>query len=195
MVIRMPEKLKEKVWKDFMKTIERHRKINKKYIKKEGDIIPHLNVYTYCPGCDEISISTALFGMEMRFLRENFQIFLLDVLMDSMICDKCGDITIPLGYTWDSLAWMVPSKDEEEIRRYIRVVGTLEYHPKRKEIYVTTVVTTFGKNFTVVEEVKRNGNKIIFGKKVSSKKVLGKFVVDLPKIADEIWNDLEERGK
>jgi len=185
------EKVKSLLWRRIIESVEEHRLANKQFIATEGDMPPEIKIYTYCPTCRKINVKIIIAAMDIEDLRENFEIMLKTEFLKEMACGRCCDITIPLGYSFDCLAWEISGSNKEELDLYWRVIGTLEYHPQKTENYISNIVTTLGRKLQISEQIIRRQGKIIFTNRETIEDVKGLFILELPIVKDEVWRNIK----
>lgn len=179
--------LEEKLWKDILEIVEKHREIGKEYMKKIGDDTPPtLLVFSYCRSCQEMNVACLVMMVDTNLVRRDFKVILGKAIRGQMYCPDCESLTIPLGYSWNTLAWVLKAKKSEKkvLDEYYKVMGSIKNHPLKEEHYLSCTVTTLGRNKMATCEIVRVEGKISsFKEDIETLKVgKGRFVIKLPKI-------------
>ena len=121
----------------------------------------------------------------MEVIRGLFPIFVASAFSKTEKCWKCGGNALPIGYAYSSEAWNldVEGMDKEEINLYRSAFGTIAVHPKKREVYLTAVVTVIGKKM-LMDEIVREDGKVRFRRVKLPRKgdFIGRFVLPLPRI-------------
>lgn len=143
--------------KELLGKVKTFRCIDKKYMLKHGvEAPPHLDIHRLCIECDQIGGLSVIIEADMDEIRGTFRTFLTELFIKPTECPRCGGSTIPLGYTWSSLGWMLQGFDKEEVEQYYRVIGTIKTHPKKVEIFQTTTSTMIGVKSVIISRVNRS---------------------------------------
>ncbi|MGC8836309.1 MAG: hypothetical protein ACP5PL_05160 [Infirmifilum sp.] len=91
-------------------------------------------------------------------------------------CNKCKGQVLILGYIFNHLAWMIPRPADGS-----QPSKPPSQHPDRREIYMTIINTTVGRNTSITSEVYRKGEKAVgFGEVKASPVGGGLLFVPLP---------------
>jgi len=177
--------LERHVWSLVMDIAEKARKADKRSIRNGGSVSPSIIAFSYCPKCDELTICQASVVSDMEIIRGLFPVFVAGALSKTEKCWKCGGNALPIGYAYSSEAWNldVEGMDKEEIELYRHAFGTIAKHPKKREVYLTAVVTVIGKKM-LMDEIIREEGKVRFRRvKLPGKgDFTGRFVLPLPRI-------------
>jgi hypothetical protein len=110
--------------------------------------------------------------------KEEFREVALETLFSTLEkpCGRCKGQVLPLGYSFNHLAWMIPKPENGSIPSKLP-----SQHPERREIYMTILNTTVGRNTSIVSEVYREGEKVVgFGKTDTQPLEGGLLFVPLP---------------
>jgi len=177
--------LERHVWSLVMNIVEKAREIDKKNIKNNGHVPPSVISFSYCPKCDRPTVCKVSIISNMELIRGLFPIFIAGAISETEKCRKCGGSTLPIGYAYSSEAWNldVEGMDKKEIDLYRNAFGTIAAHPKKREVYLTAVVTVIGKKM-LMDEIIREDGKVRFRKVKLPKKgdLSGRFILPLPRI-------------
>jgi hypothetical protein len=145
--------------------IKEDREYDKQFIIKHGDLVPHLNCFRFCVCCNKVIKCIGLFPKAtIEEIREIFEDVVLHMLRSELRCSNCGVLTLPLGYAWSATGWMLSGDPEfeKELQRYLEVLGTIRHHPKRVEVFLTSVMTMIGVNKMFTSTIKRKNKRIKF---------------------------------
>lgn len=179
--------LEEKIWNDVLKIAKYHRRLDKKYIEKRGGVPPNVIVFRYCHECDQVTWNLGIFRADSTdVIKRGFKLVMMDTITRPERCDKCDTLLLPIGYSWNSLAWMLSSKPEEaeEVKEYYRVMGGIEKHPNRIETYVSCIVTMLGKKVLYFSEIRKEKSKVTVedSDREVERPESGPFIIKLPRI-------------
>jgi len=174
------------IWSMVMEVVREVMGNDEEDRKSGVSIVPKVAAFSYCPKCDRLTTSLSFLMTDMDAIRLLFPIFVASGLEVTSKCKECGRNTIPIGYAYFSEAWMLMPRNEEEQKEaelYWRVVGSIENHPRKREIYLASVVTVLGKKKVIVKEIVRRPSGVAFRKvKMPVHDFTGRFVLPLPKI-------------
>ncbi|MEM2047694.1 MAG: hypothetical protein QXZ06_07420 [Candidatus Jordarchaeales archaeon] len=167
---------KDKLWKKVEGHAYKLRSVDESTIRKIGDLNPVFFPFAYCPKCDDIPSLVVMPIIGIR--KEEFQETALHTMFTMLEtpCDKCKGQTLLLGYSFNQLAWMIPRPKDGSMPD-----KPPSQHPDRREIFMTIVNTTLGRNISIVSEVYRSDNKVTgFGETKVSPIEGGMLFVPLP---------------
>jgi len=177
--------LEKHVWSLVLDVVERGREADRRIIRSGRPVLPSILAFSYCLECDELTYCIAPLASDMEITRALFPIFVFAALSRTGRCGGCGRSTLPIGYSYSSEAWnlKVDEMDGEEVELYRRVLGTIAKHPKRREVYLTSVVTVIGKKVLAEEIIRGEGRVRLKRMKMPENvDVTGRFVLPLPRI-------------
>lgn len=177
--------LERHVWSKILGIVEKMRKIDEGRIKGGGSVVPSILAFSYCPECDNLTACQAFMPLDINAVRQVFPLLVSEVLLKTKKCGECGGTNLPIGYAFSCESWMlnVEGRDEREIELFIRTVGKIAEHPKRKEIYLTIIVTIIGKKQLIKEIIREKGKvKLRRVKMPGAVDFIGRFTLPLPRI-------------
>ena len=185
----------------FEQKIKEDREYDKKFIIEHGDLTPHLNCFRFCVCCNKVIRCIGLFPKAtIEEVREIFEDVVLHMLRSELRCSNCGVLTLPLGYAWSATGWMLSGDPEfeKELQRYLEVLGTIGHHPKRVEVFFTSVMTMIGVNKMFTSTIKRKNRRIKFKldevyEGPPEVEMEGIFQVKLPQYPENFYVELRDK--
>lgn len=153
----MREATTRRLWGEFRRHIRAVYEVDRKFLAKEGGMVPTYHLAFLCDRCDKLWWAVAVCAGPVEAVRAKGRQAVLGVVAD--VCKKgcgCGGKLLPVGYLFASEAWVVVA------RRGERIIGDIppSKHPRRVEIYFMEANTVFGRAALAQAEIWRRGGKV-----------------------------------
>jgi len=156
-----------------------------------GDVIPLLQVVTWCPWCKRLTGTVGLIAIPADVFRRNFEDFLQNAIRLSKNCCECQKPPLFLGYLMTVEASWVSCESEaekEELEMYRKSHGTISTHPRARSSISTIAVTVLGKSFGFFEDLQTS-------KFEKFDEVSGRYVLELEQVPEQLLKLAEAISK